>query len=80
MIKSFFSLLVSPLVFFLLFTSNSYAGQAILVCDPPEIFTDVIGYQVDYGTALARGLRSETAWGNRIAQGSGPAMKAWKRL
>jgi hypothetical protein len=50
--KTVFSRLVFPLVlFFLLLTPNSYAGQATLMWDPPAIPTDVAGYKVDYGTA-----------------------------
>jgi hypothetical protein len=50
--KSIFSSVVFRLVlFFLLFTSNAYSGQATLIWDPPEVPTDVSGYKVDYGTA-----------------------------
>lgn len=47
----FWRLIFPGVLFFLLLTSYSHAGQATLMWDPPEIATDVTGYIVDYGTA-----------------------------
>ena len=53
MIKKLFSNSIISLVlcFCFLSPSNSFAGQANLAWDPPDIFTDVTGYMIHYGTA-----------------------------
>jgi Fibronectin type III domain len=51
-IKTLFSNLIILLVLcFFLSPTNSFAGQATLAWDPPDISTDVTGYMINYGTA-----------------------------
>ena len=52
MIKKLFSTIIFSLVLCLfLFPTYSFAGQANLAWDPPDISTDVTGYMIHYGTA-----------------------------
>lgn len=52
MIKRLFSKIIISLVLcFFLSPANSFAGEATLAWDPPDISADVAGYTLHYGTA-----------------------------
>jgi hypothetical protein len=49
--RLFRSIIILLTLCFSLLPTNSFAGQATLTWDPPDISTDVTGYMVHYGTA-----------------------------
>jgi hypothetical protein len=44
------NIIIALAVFFFLSTEVSLAGQVTLIWDPPDIFQDVTGYMIHYGT------------------------------
>ena len=49
--RLFLNILISLVLCFFLATANTFAGEANLAWDPPDVSTEVVGYKVYYGTA-----------------------------
>ena len=49
--RLFLNIFISLVLCFFLATANTFAGEANLAWDPPDVPTEVVGYKVYYGTA-----------------------------